>query len=173
MFLTPAETVIIGALLGGGISHITTRVAQKATNTRELWQKQCAVYEDTLVQVREMQLLRNDKMRTLITTADPIDLRLEGDPASLRRIEVRLQMFGSRKVREAHAAVVEADRHWIRMYVAKRHFQEEAAKDSRGELPPGTGPTGEQLVEQRRRAEQAQQNADAKPTILLKLWRTR
>jgi hypothetical protein len=169
MFLTTAETALIGVLVGGGLSYITTRAAQKATQARELWQKRCAAYEDALVQVREMQQLRNDKMRSMRTAADPIDLRLEDDPASLRRIEARLLMFGSRAVRKAHTAVVSADRHWISTHVAKHLLQEEAAKDSRGELPPGTGPTGKQLVEHRQRAEQAQQDADAQTDAFIEV----
>lgn len=161
MFLTPGEIAFGGVALGGVISYITAKETRSAALAQNLWDKRSAAYEDSLMQSREMQQIRANVMRSSLTATDSLDLRFETDPASLRRIEVRLSMFGSSKVRTVHAAMVQADRNWISEYVGMRALQDEAARNTRGELPPGTGPSGRQVVDQRHRAESAQQAADS------------
>ncbi|MCG3755836.1 hypothetical protein [Amycolatopsis sp. Poz14] len=115
MFLTTAETTLIGVALGGGFSWGSARIMLVATRSSDhrqrIWTRTVDLYEQLLFQARTWASIREKAMQTLLTESDREILSL--DVAERQSLLIRLEMFGHPQVQAAFERYADAHWQWI------------------------------------------------------------
>lgn len=115
MVLTTAEVSWIGAVLVAGLSLGSARImliaSRRSDHHQRIWVRSTELYEDLLLDVRALTLVREKAMQTLMTDDERIALQL--DQAERQRLAVRLEMFGHAEVQAAFERYLDAHWKWI------------------------------------------------------------
>ncbi|MER6157524.1 hypothetical protein ABT147_18565 [Streptomyces sp. NPDC001868] len=120
MEITPVIATLTAAGFGSLMTLLVAVVVQKTTLKRErnhkLWERQVAVFEESLRHERNLAQKRRDAMR------DPEgDLFLSLDQvfqeADIAKISANLELYGSPEMRAAHQAAWEAFRDWMLEFI--------------------------------------------------------
>jgi hypothetical protein len=114
MFLTTAETVLAGALVGVGGTVLGSVITARHTRHREyrqwLWEKRCDVYENAMIDAQEAADHRKRQTESYRPVEDT--MWTVGPTANHRRVRASLQMFGSAEVQHAYKLLAKAHKRW-------------------------------------------------------------
>lgn len=151
MNLTPAIAALMGAGITGSLTLLAGLSTQWLTRSREreqrVWERRAGVYEDLLVVHREFADDRRKVRRTgVMGEAQSADLS-EG----MARIEAKLEIYGSRKLIDAHKRHFEATKDWFVAFV-KWDPQAGSSKPP----APGADPEWDRVLEKMGVAEEAE-----------------
>lgn len=143
--LTAAQANWIGIAIAAGFAFLASLVVfflgRRRDHAQRLWERQCELYDDALLQVLEWRHVRQAGNPEFGPTQEDRDL--------IAGVSVRLAVIGHGRVEDRYESMVNAHWHWVQL---ARHLRE-----SLTERPPVPG---EEISRYRRGEREARVGAD-------------